>query len=58
MHDTKVCKSIAIICKHIGVVCGDYVAAMCKLFSFASVNLTVSPCCLGLCYPWLSSRWV
>ena len=33
-------------------------AASCKLLSFASVIVAVSPCSLALCYPWLRSRWV
>ena len=42
----------------IAIVRGDWMAAACKLLSFASVILAVSPCCLALCYPWLWSRWV
>ena len=57
-RDTEVCKSIAIIRKHIAIVRRDWMAAACKLLSFANVILSVSPCCLALCYPWLWSRWV
>ena len=56
--DTEVCESIAIIRKRIAIVHGDGMAAAYKLLSFASVILSVSPCCLALCYPRLWSRWV
>ena len=54
----EVCESFAIICKCNAIVHGDWIAAMCKLLSFASVILTISLYCLALCYPWLWSRLV
>ena len=52
-RDMEVCEGIAIIRKRIAIVHGDRMAAACKLLSFASVILAVSPYCLALCYPWL-----
>ena len=53
LRDMEICKSIAIICKRVAIVHRDQMAATCKLLSFASVILLVSPYCLVLCYPWL-----
>lgn len=44
---TEVWKSIVIACESIATVCGDWIAAVCKLLCFAGVNLVVSPYCLS-----------
>ena len=52
--DTKYCYSLWNYCHS----CQDWMAAVCKLFSFATVIVPVSLYCLALYYWWLWSSYV